>query len=214
MGKSEKPTVAEFLPPGKKGIAEVTHFEVSRKESESTRMRAAFGHPNDLVDPGRYARLTVNGCLMMTDTQYEWRSNMHATWKANGDMLIGGLGIGMVLVPILRKPEVKSVLVVEKYQDVIDIVLPALKANVTEASKLTVVCSDILEWKPPTDAKWDAMYFDIWTDVCTDNLKDMSTLKRRFSRRLRKGDGLSPWIGCWEEEALRYRQRQEKRSGW
>lgn len=210
----EKPSVAKYVMPGQKGSAKVEHFEVTKQDSDRTRLRASFGHPNDFVEPGTYARLSVNGVLMMTDTQFEWRSNSFAVRQLKGDALIGGLGIGMVLIPVLQKPDVKSVTVVEKYQDVIDVVLPSLQATLPEAAKLKVMCEDILTWKPPTTTKYDSAYFDIWPTVCEDNLEQMSKLKRVFTHRLNKGEGLKPWMGCWEEETLRYRRDRERRSGW
>jgi hypothetical protein len=206
----QKPSVVTFLPTGERGVAKVDHFEVSKEDSERTAMRAAFGHGHEYVPPGKYARLTVKGELMMTDTLFEWRSNSGAVWVANGDVLIGGLGIGMVLVPILQNPAVRSVTVVEKYQDVIDLVEAPLRQTVPEASKLTIVCADILEWKPPKGQTWDVAYFDIWPTMSPDNVPEMSKLKRRFARRLRRKNPRA-WMGCWEEHRVRDWLRQERR---
>lgn len=197
----QKPSVTSFLPPGKKGIAEVTHFTVSEQEASFTRMRAAFGHPAEEVDPGSYAKLCIHGSLMMTDTRFEWRSNAGAVYRAKGRVLIGGLGIGMVLAPILASPVVEEVTVVEKHQDVIDLVEPHVR-KLPGGSKLKIICADILEWKPPRGARWDAIYFDIWQNICTDNLPEMNRLKRRF-RNCKAPGG---WMGCWEEDALRRRR--------
>lgn len=211
-GKCTKPSVARIVPEGVKGIATVDHFEVSEEDSKRTAMRAAFGKPDDYVAPGVYARLTVNGSLMMTDTEYEWRSNRRAVRLAHGDVLIGGLGIGMVLVPILQNPDVHSVTVVEKYQDVVDLVETGVRCSVhyMQAAKLTIHTGDILEWTPYKGQTFDFIYFDIWENVCTDNLAEMTKLKRRFARRLNR-ENPKAWMGCWEEDRLRVRAKRERK---
>jgi len=65
------------------------------------------------IRPGRYARLHVGHVLMMSDTDMERRSNVQVVQQARGHVLIAGLG--MILHPILAKPEVTRVTVVEKY---------------------------------------------------------------------------------------------------
>lgn len=201
----EKPSVAKFLAPGERGVARVDHFVVTEEDSNRTAMRAAFGQINAYVPPGKYARLTVNGTLMMTDTAMEWRTNSYAVRMAHGDVLIGGLGIGMVLVPILQNPDVRSVTVVEKYQEVIDLVETGVRYAVhhAQAAKLTIHTGDILEWTAPKGDTYDFIYFDIWPDICTDNLAEMTKLKRRFARRLNR-ENPKAWMGCWQEKKLRY----------
>jgi spermidine synthase len=125
--------------------------------------------------------------------------------EARGDVLIAGLGIGMILVPILSKPEVNRVLVIEKYQDVIDLV-----GSHVAHSKLTIECADILEYKPAKGSKWNTIYFDIWPDICTDNLDEIATLKQRFKYH-KAVDG---WMGAWVEGELRGRRRSERGRGW
>jgi hypothetical protein len=200
--------VVEIVPPGQQGVATVKHFEVSQKGSAFTAMRAAVrGTRDEFVPEGRYVRLEVKGTLMMSDTRMEQRTNYEVVRKAKGDVLIAGLGIGMVLVPILKNPDVKSVTVIEKYQDVVDLVVPALQAKLPEAFKLRVIVADALEWMPPKGLKWDIIYFDIWPNLCVDNLKEITMLKRRFARRKNPG----AWMGAWIEDMLRYEERREKR---
>lgn len=203
--------MVKYVKPGISGDAEISLFEVSQEDSKRTAMRAVL-RPDEYVPAGRYVKLAVNGVLQMKDTQFEWHSNLHAVHRATGDVLIGGLGIGMVLVPILQKPEVKSVTVIEKNGDVVKLVFPCLVDTVPEAKKLRVACADIFLWNPNMP-KWDTIYFDIWPNVSTDNLEEMTKLKRRFSKRLNR-DNPKAWMGCWEEETLRYRKRQEKRMEW
>jgi len=184
--------MAELVPEGSRGVAEITHFGVSEEESQFTAMRAAHKGAQEYVAPGRYARLRVNRELMMTDTDMERATNREVVRRAKGRVLIAGLGLGMIVHPIAEKSGV-SVTVVEKYRDVIDLVSPTLPAGVT------VIEGDILTWRPTRGTKYDTIYFDIWANVCSDNLDDIRVLKRAFRGRMAPG----AWMGAWVENILR-----------
>jgi len=206
------PKMVEVVPEGERGDAKVTHFEVSEKDSAYSRMRASVqGYAGEFVPPGRYARLVVGGSLMMSDTEMEQHTNSRAIYQANGSVLIAGMGLGVMLIPVCQKPGVTKVLVVEKSQDVIDLVEPHVRKFLGEdAEKLTIIQGDIFDFKPQKGEKWDTIWFDIWPDVCEDNLDGLATLKRRFSKRLNK-ENPECWMGAWEEARLRYLRRQSRR---
>lgn len=164
--------------PGVKGVAQIVHDTPDRLTRLLARMH---GMP---LNRGRYARLLVNGQVMMTDAEFERRTNRSVISKARGDVLIAGLGIGLILDPIIAKAH--SVTVVEKYQDVIDLVAPAFPA-------IRVIRADVLRWKPPTDVRYDAIYFDIWPDICINDHVVATKLERRFKPHLRRGGYMGSW---------------------
>lgn len=202
--------MANHIPAGEKGVAKIEHFTVSEQDAKYTSIRAAFNPGRDeYVAPGKYVRLYIGRTLMMSDTRMEQSSNRAVIHHSKGDVLIAGLGVGLILLPILRKPEVKSVTVIEKYQDVVDLVDPAVRSALKPklASKLKVITADILEWSPPKGQKWDCIYFDIWPNVCEDNLGEMAKLHRKFARRKRSTD---VWMDSWKRgylQDLRSRSR-------
>jgi hypothetical protein len=203
--------MVEKVPPGKVGTAEVEHFEVSEAESRTSHMLASMrpGGRFDGVDPGRYARLNINGRLLMSDTFAERITNITVVQKAHGHVLVAGLGLGMILWPIVAKPEVTKITVVEKNSDVCALVKPHLP----KSSKLSVVQGDIYEWAPQKGMKFNTIYFDIWGDVSTDTLKDMEKLHRRFAPRLDRTDP-KRWMNSWKKEYLVDRRHQEQASGY
>lgn len=187
-----------YIPEGKQGVAEVRHIEVKHVPARS------FIRPDEYVRPGKYVHLYVHKALMMSDTAYERRTNQGFVEHAHGDVLVAGLGIGMVLLPVLRAPEVRSVTVIEKYQDVIDLVAAPLRSAVGKAgSKLSTICGDVLDFVPEKGQKWDVVYFDIWQTICTDNLPDIAKLHKRFARRKRA------WMDSWMAGELRYQKRKQ-----
>jgi len=203
-----------ILPPIKVGIAEVRHREITKDEATFAQIRA-MQHPEEWVEAGTYTQLRVNDYLVMTDTHMEKQSNfdfLMAVEKRGGDILVGGLGLGMILVPIFKLPQVRSITVVEKHQDVVSAVWPMLAAKFgypqcpqVGPRRCTVITADINEWTPPIDCRWDVIYFDIWPDICDDFLKEILALKSRFKSFLKRGG----WMKGWQEN--RYRRNQR---GW
>jgi hypothetical protein len=185
--------MTKILKPASKGDARIEHFTVSKQDAAFQAMRG------DCIAPGTYARIYADGELMMSDTDMERRSNWTFAHKAHGRVLIAGLGLGMILTG-MDQAKVTDVTVVEKSQDVIDLVGPHFP-------KVRTICADILAWQPPKGEKWNTIYFDIWPHICTDNLKDMAVLHRRFASRLDRSDP-DAWMGSWMRDVLKARQRR------
>lgn len=205
--------MAPILPEGETGDAKIQHRTITDYDAKFSSLRAVVtGNPNEMVSEGTIAQLLVNGYLVMSDTQMEQRTNyefLRASSRAGGDILIGGLGLGMILVPLMRMKNVRSVLVVEKSQGVIDLVSsPLLTYLKKQSKKLSITRGDIFEWRPPPGYKhWDVIYFDIWANLCVDNLDEITKLKRKFSRCLNRSNP-GAWMGAWEEIRLRSLRRQ------
>lgn len=134
----------------------------------------------------------------MSDGPEEHCSNSYPVSLARGTCLIAGLGIGMILVPMLKSTRVTSVTVVEKESDVI-----AAVGSHFQNDKLNIVNADIFEWKPKRGTKYDWIYFDIWADISTDNLAEIAKLHQRFKSFKAAGG----WMGSWNQELLKYHKR-------
>ena len=208
----------QVIPSGESGNARIVHYTISQEQAEFAQTRAAINARRDeYVEPGGYALLKINGATVMSDTLMERSSNLDFLWRVNGDVLVAGLGIGLILIPALRNEAVESVTVIEKNQDVIQLVEQPLRKYLLKrgglGSLLTVVEADIFDWKPPKGKRWDTIYFDIWYDICTDNLEEISKLKRKFARRLNR-DNPKCWMGAWKEDDLRYLRRRDRAQMW
>lgn len=200
-----RPAMATIIPPGRDEDVEVQHHTVTREQAERDNLYAALhGDRYGAVSPGRYATLRVGGALMMSDTDMEWDTNREFMRLAHGRVLVGGLGLGFTLIPVLAKPEVESVTVIEKHAAVPRLVLPSLTGT-PGFPKLRVIVDDVMTWTPPKGAAWEVIYFDIWPLICGDNVAEMSRLKRRFARRLNRADPRA-WMGCWREYDARRRR--------
>lgn len=159
----------------------------------------------DGILPGTYIRLIHDGECVMSDTGMEKRTNLKFCSKAHGDIIIGGLGIGMVIMAIQDKPEVHSITVIEKNQEVIDLVASQLELN----DKVKIVHADVFDWNPEKGVKYDMSYMDIWNYVNeTVYRKEMQPLKRKYARFLRsKNENPYRFNECWAE----YQAKNNKR---
>lgn len=103
---------------------------------------------------------------------------------------------------VAMKECVSHIDVVEISQDVIDLVLPHYSA--LYPGKIECHCASIFDWKPAKGVVYDMAWFDIWNDLCTDNLKAMEQLHRKFARKAK-------WKGSWGKSHLQWHL---KRFGW
>jgi hypothetical protein len=197
-----------IVPEGEKLGVAIEHFDVSRDEAAFANIRARS--TNDVIQPGKYCRLKIRNELYMSDAQMEWATNWRVRETSNGDVLIAGLGIGLILWPILTNPDVRSVTVLEKWQGVIDLVEKPLRENIgRDALRLSVIHADAFTWRPPRGRLWDTIYFDIWPSITFDNLEGMTRLKRKYAKRLNRKNPRA-WMGCWREEELRRAQARDR----
>lgn len=158
----------------------------------------------DPIPCGKYVRITNRYGCVMSNTPMEQRTNAAFVRKAHGDILIGGLGIGMILLAIQDKAEVRSITVIENSREIIQMVLPQLPLN----NKVRVVQGDIFDWKPERGTKYDVIYFDIWNYINSDVYEEMKTLKNKYKNRLRsKEENPNRFMSCWAESEAKGNRR-------
>jgi spermidine synthase len=189
------PEMWRVVPQGHIGSARVEHFDVSQFQSQMSALRGM----REFVSRGTYAKLIVDGVLMMSDTDYERRTNATIACTARGTVLIAGLGLGMLLTAVLKRADVKRVVCVEQSADVIALVAPAIRSYVgpRAARKLTIVQGDIWDDATREHVKtlgpYDVQWFDIWADTSTDTLADMASLGRKYRAMLADGGDVDHW---------------------
>lgn len=187
--------VESVLPEGRHGKAVVSRFTITKSAAEFSRIRAAV-QGRGAIPAGTYTKLEVGGELWMSDTPDEIRDHMGAIRNARGKVLVHGLGLGVVVIAMLRKTEVQHVTVVERDADVIALVAPHLHAAFG-TERLQVVQADALKWKPPEGGYYNMVWSDIWPTICGDNVKSMRKLRRMYKN-------CAGWHGLWcEREVLR-----------
>jgi len=192
-----------FIPEGRRGPWAVKRFAVTAQQSAFASLRAAINGGRGAVPAGKYTQLVHDRRgLVMSDTPDEKRDHYEAVYRAKGHVLINGLGLGMVLTAILKKPDVSRVTIVEIDEDVIGLV-----GSHFSDERLTIVHDSAFLYQPPKGERFGAVWHDIWDNICTDNLPEMTRLKRRYGRR-------ADWQGCWSEAQCRREMKNWRRSAW
>ena len=158
MGRWE----VEGIPEGESGRYSIRHCTHERVDTEPTGPLSWITYCQfaDVPD-GTYTVLfkDYNGSKLniMQDTPREYEEHKWLT-TITGDVLIAGLGIGMIHIPLLASDDITSVTIVEKEQDVIDLVWE----HCAKDDRFTLIHDDINTWEVPADSKWDIGWFDTW----------------------------------------------------
>lgn len=189
------------VPEGQSGIWKVERFTIENDVQFRLWNLRAMRDGRGVV-PGEYTRLTRNGEVIMSDTTAEKNDHRWPVLKAEGTILINGLGLGMVLNACLLKPEVTKAVVVEKSPDVIALVAAHYRKKFP--GRVEIVEADAFEYEPPKRAKFMLCWHDVWDSICADNLPDMKRLHRKYGRR-------TIYQGSWGRELC---EDSNRRGGW
>ncbi len=96
--------------------------------------------------------LTINGkTWMVDDPPHWWAMEDHAQFYS-GHVLVAGLGLGLIIHALAANPRVTRITVVEREQDVIDLVAPLVPA-------VEIVHGDFWEWD---GCMPDGIFFDLF----------------------------------------------------
>jgi len=174
-----------IIKPAVSGKFEIKHFDITEKDIKNINPFSFGASEFRTLKPGKYVKLVSDKEVIMSDTNMEKETNMTFLEKSKGDVLIAGLGIGLILIPLFKNPKVKSITVIEKEKDVIDLV-----ENQLNLEKVKIQQEDIFTYVP--NKKYDTIYFDIWPTI-GDNFYEMSELLEKFLPFL-TNEG---WINAW-----------------
>lgn len=183
------------IPDGQCGEWKVEKFTVSEEDAKFQNMRAMFSFSNRgrPIDPGIYTRLMRNGTVVMSDIPAEISDHLWFMQDAIGNVLLNGLGLGVVLGGVLLKEEVKRVIVNEISEDVIQLISPYFKDK-----RITINYTDAFTWKP-NGLKLNFVWHDIWDNICEDNLSEMKQLHRKYGHYLQEPH----FQGSWGRDQMR-----------
>ncbi len=134
--------------------------------------------------------LLEGGNVWMSDAPLEQESVKPAVALAKGDVLICGLGIGLLPTLIKHKKAVKQIDIVEINQQVIDLVFNRIKTP-----KMNIIYADAWKYLKETEKKYDFIHIDIWASI-TAPIKEVGKAIE-LGKRCLKPNGE---IRCWMQE--------------
>lgn len=124
----------------------------------------------------------------MSDSPAEVMTHAAILRAATGEVLVSGLGLGVVADLCCRKPDVRRVTVLENSYDVIMLVGPTLAG--IHCHKIRVLYANAHEWTP--DVHFDAAWHDIGPDP-TATPAYLESAKRLIDRY----QPYVTWQGAW-----------------
>lgn len=131
--------------------------------------------------PGTYEILYNNDkkSVIMSDNLMETEDQEEFLGLAEGHIVIGGLGLGLIALRLLKKSGIKSITIIEIDQDVIDLVSPRLVSY----PEVSVLLGDVRNFNyntlkfPP-----DYVYMDIWDGTSTGSFQDRISVLNYWSQ--------------------------------
>lgn len=164
------------------------------------RLNPRLSGENHGIKAGNYVKLEQKKPYgyeqVMSNTPMELDTNMEFIVNANGKVLIGGLGLGLIVQAIQNNHNVDSIIIVEKNKEIIALVKPQLIMN----KKVSIVEGNIDDFK--TNECFDTIYLDIWNNICSDEWEHIKRLKQKFKKNLNKNNP-KRWLGVWRETDFR-----------
>lgn len=116
------------------------------------------------------------GRSIMAITPYEINTMDKAVRMASGKVLLLGCGMGYFAYMASRKSDVESVTVIEKNQDIIDIMEQEILPQFEYKDKVKIVKADAYEFiKGLEDGEYDYCFVDIWNS--TDDVAPYLAIK-------------------------------------
>lgn len=153
----------------------------------------------DYYEPGKEHLFLISKTegVMMSDYPDERITNQKFIENAHGDILIFGLGIGLIVFPLLNESDVRSITIVEKDSELPNLVGPVIK-TIDSMGKVTILNGDAFEYADKLDKKYDTIYFDIWARITDESFEEMEELHKLYRPLLKNEDG---YIDSWRYDS-------------
>lgn len=198
-----------IVPIGKSGDWEVQKFNISKEDADFFNLFNLRQHLNytsgRAIKPGNYTKLINNSTLIMSDTPAEMRDHFVFYDEAYGNVLINGLGLGLIARALLLKPEVDKLTINEISEDVIKLAGPTLQKEFK--GRVVINHTDALTWKPFDGERFNAVWHDIWGEACANNYEEIKKLHRRYGRWLIQPAYNNSWSAEWVRELAKKERR-------
>jgi hypothetical protein len=169
--------------------------------------------PLEFDRPTQWHELVYEGGTWMTDLPIEQQQHDNELEPmTEGDILVGGLGLGYAATILAARPDVNRVTVVEISPEVIALVQPYLK---DPDGKIEVVQADLLDYldRDALDTMYDWCFYDIWQrDGVTTFLDTVIPLRRMSCENGWASDDEN--VICWNENVMRGQLAFSLHSSW
>lgn len=150
-------------------------------------------------DGKKYQRLVKNGMTWMVNTPDITKDFEDFLIRAEGSVLINGLGMGMCCKHLLEKPRLRDLTVIEYEKGIYELVAPLFH----DEPRCTIVHGDAFTYEAPKGKRYDFVWHDIWTYVSTRNLAEYERLYAKYEDK-------ATWQDGWNLESVKALIEKEK----
>lgn len=105
---------------------------------------------------------------MVDDPPHFWSMQDYAR-NSIGNVLVAGLGLGLVTHELLRNVDIDSITVIERNKDVIDLIYPLLPK--AENVKFRILNKDFYDFIHESEEDFDRIIVDLWTSGSLEETK-------------------------------------------
>jgi hypothetical protein len=102
----------------------------------------------------------------------------------NGEVLISGMGLGILILPLLNDDNVTKIDIVEKDLDIINYVYTNRIKNLDISNKINVINDDIFTFT--TTNNYDYILLNHWVKPDDITLTEVSSLQSKFTNNLKE----------------------------
>lgn len=189
-----------YLPPKKLGRFSIDHkiLKAGSKQTIVSMRNAIFMglKPTAIVltEDVTIHQLKDKSCGMwMTSMFQEIEQHSRQLNRFQGDVLIGGLGLGLAVALLQQHPKgVKSITVVEKSRSIISMIEP----HIPRYCNVRIVNSDLFKFlkkAQSTGTKFDYAFYDIWQPTGESMVKKFTLPLREASIGVVKQSNIEQW---------------------
>lgn len=142
--------------------------------------------------------LFKNNKVVMCSIEFELLTNKPFIDNAKGDILILGLGLGMIVFPLLNDPLVTSIKIIEND----DLLIQYIGGKISEYdtdNKVSIVSGDAYEYftNMNQNEKYDTIYLDFWIELNNENIEEVTSVKENYRNFLKDENSI---ILSWCED--------------
>jgi hypothetical protein len=109
--------------------------------------------------------------------------------QSYGDILNFGLGLGIVIFPLLDDPIVNSIKIVELDKELIELISPYIKERDIH-NKVSIIHGDAFTYYRELKEKFDTIFFDIWPTLYRKTIDEIEYLHKVYSENLKTKESL------------------------
>lgn len=193
------------IPDNKVGKWEIKSFTLTEAQINYHNAREAIGKKRYIHKGAGFKKLlcykeglSADGIVVKSNATQEVSKYLPFIKIAEGDVLIFGLGLGMMVQALIEKEVVRSITIIESDEDLIRL-SGTYYMNLSE--KVIVIRANAFTY--PVSGNYHAIWFDIWDHIAITNLPEMQKLKQRWHEH-------AAVLMCWAENECKALEMKNK----